>query len=51
MSGGYTITYLPHQCAKPINVPIGTRIICNECGRKWEKSIFGWVRVEDKRDE
>ena len=48
---GYSITYLPHVCPKPQDLPHGTRIVCHECGRKWERSLFGWVRIEDKRDE
>lgn len=49
---GYTIMHRPHACPKPTErFPIGTLIRCNECGRKWEQSFFGWVRVEDKREE
>lgn len=48
---GYTITYRPHNCPRPQNLPLGTHIVCNECGRKWERSFFGWARIEDKREE
>lgn len=44
MSEGYTIIHQPHRCPKPTgDYPIGTRMRCNECGREWSLSFFGWV--------